>query len=215
MRVVSIWFALLVFPAALSAQPAPCVSPQTKLLRFDPYNPSHLAIVRNYGGTMLAQAPLSALLELDPYVPTEAALLRQLGGAIPVWSYPAYPWYAPTAPSAAAPPCEPVREPEASPITSFHEMLQVLPPSAPAARSVTGVTGPRTGRGISIQYGGRQWASDGPAVRFDEQQFALVGEQAGLPIFRRSGGDDDVIYIRTLPGMVAPFRVVRPQPQKP
>jgi hypothetical protein len=82
---LTILAALLVFPASLSAQPSPCAVSPSGVLQFDPYKPSDIAIVRNYGATMLAQLPLESLLKLDPYVPTQAALLRQLGGAIPVW----------------------------------------------------------------------------------------------------------------------------------
>src|SRR5919204_4013997 len=81
-------------PVMAFAQGQPCAPLR---YAFDPYKPSDLAIVRQLGASVLAQAPLAALLQLDPYVPTEAALLRQYGGALPVWPFGWYPVYPPPA----------------------------------------------------------------------------------------------------------------------
>jgi hypothetical protein len=207
--------ALLLLPASATAQPSPCTPSQQA--QFDPYNPSDAALMRNFGGTMLAQAPLSALMKLDPYVPTEAALLRQLGGAIPVWAFPAYPAHSrPPGSTSHAVPCEPVRESAAaaSPalrpaLTTFNEVLAALPAAAMTSGGTTLDTVTQRSRGISIQHDGRVWVSAGPAVPFTDANFERVGERAGSPIYRRAGGDADVVYIRTTAGLVAPFRVAR------
>jgi hypothetical protein len=205
---LTIIVALLVFPASLSAQtqPSPCSQSTSTLLDFDPYKPSNLSIVRNYGGTVLAQAPLEELLKLDPYVPTEAALLRQLGGAMPFWAFATYPWSVPVRQHM---PCEPATEPPAATLTSFSDVLAVLEQRPPGATPPPHATTPEASHGVSIQYDGRVWTSAGPAVRFSESEFVRVGDRAGFPIFRRATGDDDVIYVRTTAGMVAPFRAVR------
>ncbi|HUE88263.1 MAG TPA: hypothetical protein VMO26_19480 [Vicinamibacterales bacterium] len=201
--------ALLFFPASLAAQPSPCTESSRTLLPFDPYKPSDLAIVRNYGGAVLAQAPLESLLKLDPYVPTEAALLRQLGSAIPFWAYADYPFYRPAGrPAPHASPCEPVRETTAPVLTALNDVLAVLERQAPAATGPTAATVAERNRGVSIQHDGRMWISAGPAVRFSATAFVRIGERAGSPIFRRVGGEDTVIYIPTTAGMVAPFRAV-------
>jgi hypothetical protein len=98
------------------------------VLHHDSYKPSDLAIIRNYGGTVLAQVPLGALLKLDPYVPTEAALLRHVGGAIPLWAFGTYPWYVPAPVSG---PCEPVPEARVSAsapptLATFNDVLQAV-----------------------------------------------------------------------------------------
>ena len=207
--------ALLFSPATLLAQSSPCMPSPSSLVQFDPYNPSDLAIIRNYGGTVLAQAPLSSLLQLDPYVPTQAALLRQLGGAIPFWAYPVFPQYSP---APAGVPCGPDRRMAAAAVrapttfspslTSFNDVLAVLPQRAPrAARTVRETSSARV-RGITIEHDGRQWASAGRAVPFTEAAFERIGDAAGSPIFRRAGGKDAVIYVRTTSGMLAPFRAV-------
>jgi hypothetical protein len=157
-------------------------------------------------------------MRLDPYVPTQGALLRQLGGSIPVWpivaqSFVPVPYGAPPPPHSA--PCEPIARPAAPPrtptpvLTTFSEVLTLLerrPPAAP--RPAPPTTKERT-RGISIQFDGRVWTSAGPAVPFSDTQFNRVGDQAGSPIFRQVGGDDDVIYVHTTPRVVAPFKAVR------
>lgn len=209
-------------PTVAFAQVPPC-SPLS--LGFDPYNPSDLAIVRQYGGTAVAQAPLGALLQLDPYVPIQGELQRQLGSAIPLpfWGYPWYPQ------PSHVPDCRPADEPAPAaqqteytprPITEFAELLTALQQQGATTALVTrgAPTGAAMGAArdrtrerntVSIQFAGRTWISDGPAVSVTADEFTRIGESAGFPIFRRAGTKDDVIYVPTTAGLVAPFRVTR------
>jgi hypothetical protein len=201
----------------------PC-APIASALQFDPYKPSHTAIIRNYGATLLAQAPLSDLLALDPYVPSQAALLRQLGGAIPLWGFPMYPAYpaypvyqaypppAPYPPARHGAPCgEPARA-QAPMLTTVNELLQVLEQRRDTTATTTkpsSTAAPGRSRGISILHAGRVWISAGHAVRFSEAEFVDIAESTAAPVFRRRGGDDSLIYVPTTPGMVAPFRAAK------
>ena len=204
-------------PADALAQGQPCVTVASSVMQFDPYKPSHLAIMRNYGGTLLAQAPLGELLKLDPYVPSQAALLRQVGGAIPLWAFPAYSPYLVPAPYPVVQhdtPCEPMREePPAPTLTTVNELLAVLEQRRVSATATTGQASsaqtPARSSGITIVHAGRTWTSAGHAVPFSEAEFIGVGERTGSPVFRRRGGDATVIYVPTVPGMVAPFRAVK------
>ncbi len=161
---------------------------------------------------MLAQAPLSTLLKLDPYNPSQGELLRQLGRGIPLWA--AYPWY-PSRPLPLVPDCEPAPEEpspqSAAPIITFADMLSrlerarttaVAATAAPAARE----TGAERTRGVWIHYAGRAWVSAGPAVPLRDAEFTRVDEGAGFSVFRRTGAKDDLIFVPTTSGMVAPFR---------
>ena len=199
---------LILFPVSVSAEPPRCPPAASGAMSFDAYKPSHLSILRNYGATMLAQAPLDTLLKLDPYVPVEGALLRQLGGAIPVWSYPPLTWYPPAAPGG---PC--VSIPEVTPLpavlTSFSDVVSELGARAPLAMAQTGAATTERNRGISIEYDGRVWVSAGPAVAFSSAEFVRVGDRAGAPVYQRAGTKESVIYISTMAGMVAPFRAGR------
>jgi hypothetical protein len=219
MRVAILGVFLFGLPALALAQPGPC-APAAHRLGFDPYNPSDLAVLRQFGSSVLVHAPLTSLLELDPYVPTEAQLLRQYGGALPVWPfawYPAYsqPVYRPdcgrvrdSTPPATTPSAEPA-------ITRFADVLPVLE----LARASQAPAPPSGGRpapappvlvdrktGVAIDYAGRTWVSAGRAVAFDEALFVRVGESAGSPVFRRKDAKDEIIYVPTMTGMVAPFR---------
>jgi hypothetical protein len=213
---------LLLCPRCVFAQPSPCAPVRSSVLPFDPYRPSHTAIVRNYGSTLLAHAPLSTLLALDPYVPSEAALLRQLGGAIPLWAYPAYlalpanPVSLSVAHALPSAPCEPVREPPAgaAAMTTLNEVLAALERRGPGAAARTAAATPGRNSGISIQHAGRIWVNAGPAVRFSEAEFVRIEEAAGSAVYRRVGGDDALIYVPTTAGMVAPFRAVAERNRK-
>jgi hypothetical protein len=201
-----IFLVLLIVPASVSAQTAPCTQAPARLLQFDPYKPSHLAIIRNYGGAMLAQAPLETLLKLDPYVPTDGALLRQLGGSIPAWLYPPFAWH-PTAMNSS--PCVPAPDTTASVLSTFSDAVAELAPAAPTVAGRPTTTTSDRNRGISIEYDGRVWVSAGPAAAFSDTAFVRVGERSGTAVYQRSGAQEDVIYISTLPGVVAPFRALR------
>jgi hypothetical protein len=211
---------LVHFNAAAYAQ-VPCSPVATG---FDPYNPSDLAVIRQYGATALAQAPLSALLQLDPYVPIQGELQRQLGSAIPLpfWGYPWYPHSAPV------PDCRPTVEqtqalqPSPRPITTFADVMGALArergtTGAVAARAATPSTSrstastrkPERNTGVSLQFAGRTWISDGAAVPVVEGEFVQIGESAGFPVFRRRNTKDNVIYVPTTEGLVAPFRMGR------
>lgn len=207
---------LLLCPRFVFAQSSPCTAFTSSVLPFDPYRPSHAAIVRDYGATLLAHAPLSTLLAFDPYVPSEAALLRQLGGAIPLWPYPVYPAL-PANPASLSmalarrtAPCEPVRETPAgeAAITTLSEVLAALERRGPAAAATTAYATPGRNSGISIQHAGRVWVNAGPAVRFSDAGFVQIGEGAGSVVYRRVGRDEALIYVPTTPGMVVPFRAV-------
>ena len=219
MRVATFFVVLFGLPALASAQAGPCAPRQ---FAFDPYKPSDLAILRQFGGSVLANAPLHSLLQLDPYVPSEAQLLRQYGGALPLWAFAWYPaYFQPGYPSdcsqareRAAPPTTASASP---PITSFAELLREwerasasqagAPPSGSRPVPAPAASVERT-MGASIEYEGRRWVSAGRAVAFDDAHFERVGERAASPVFRARGAKDEIIFVPTIPGMVAPFRAV-------
>jgi len=218
-RFATIFVFLFGLPTLASAQAGPCAPLP---YAFDPYKPSDLAILRQFGGSVLANAPLTSLLQLDPYVPTQAQLLRQYGGALPLWPfvwYPAYfqPGYPPGCSPAHELPAPATTATANPPITRFAELLTMLeqtpesqasaPPSERRPLPAPAVSVERT-MGASIEYGGRRWVSAGRAVAFDDVQFVRVGERVGAPVFMGRGAKDEIIYVPSTPGMVAPFRAV-------
>ena len=65
---------------------------------------------------------------------------------------------------------------------------------------------PESNDGIWIMYMGAKWLSAGPAVPLRAVDFQLVGDYAGFPVFARQGVKDDVIYLPTRAGLIAPYR---------
>jgi hypothetical protein len=207
---------LVLFSSSAYGQVSPC-GPLG--LTYDPYKPSDIAIVRQYGGAVLSQVPISTLMKLDPYVPSQGELLRQVGGGIPLWA--AYGW--PYAPAPALADCPPAvafaasrssadAVPSAAPLTRFADVMTMLKrdPATVQPASVTltpRAPTPERNLGVMIQYAGRTWVSAGPAVAFREAEFSQVGESSGFPVFRHTGAKDSLIYLPTTTGAVAPFRM--------
>jgi hypothetical protein len=88
-----------------------------------------------------------------------------------------------------------------------------------AEAGAVGTTGVRTGPpivtlrrpenndGIWIQFGGERWIASGVAVPLSAAEFVRVGEHRGFPIFARQPLNEDVIYVPTRSGMVAPYHL--------
>lgn len=116
----------IVVTALLAAAPAAAQTqvPELHPYGLDPYKPSDAALLRTYGGTLLAQTPVLELRQLDPYKPSHADLLRQLGNGIPQWSH--FNWY----------PAAPVPAP-------------LMLPSTPPAMSAAGPADP-TGKNVVV-----------------------------------------------------------------
>jgi hypothetical protein len=65
---------------------------------------------------------------------------------------------------------------------------------------------PESNDGIWIMYQGNKFLSAGAAVPFRAADFQLAGDYFGFPVFTRKGSLDDVIYLPTRAGLVAPYR---------
>jgi hypothetical protein len=65
---------------------------------------------------------------------------------------------------------------------------------------------PESNDGIWITYAGAKYVSAGAAVPFRAGDFRLVGDYAGFPVFARQNIQDDVIFVPTRAGLVAPYR---------
>ncbi len=212
--------------AAFAAAPASGQTPAQTAQPYglNPYAPSDATWLRNYGAALVAQTPMLELAKLDPYKPSDAALLRQFGGAIPVccldwfWRGPGFGPLVPAFPdgltSASA----------AELLTARNANLAfvAIPPTAVAAASVaptvttaaqptpTSVATlfpPQSNDGVSIRFDNRTWTSAGRAVPLLASAFGQVGQYAGAPVYKRTGANDDLIYVPTRDNLIAPFRL--------
>ena len=66
---------------------------------------------------------------------------------------------------------------------------------------------PENNDGVWIQFGGERWVSAGTAIPFVAADHIRVGEYAGFPVFARRELTQEVIYLPSLPGLIAPYRL--------
>ncbi len=66
---------------------------------------------------------------------------------------------------------------------------------------------PQSNDGIWVEFGGEKWVSAGAAIPFDPSKLFRVGDHAGFPVYARRDLKEEVIYLPTVPGVVAPYRL--------
>lgn len=67
---------------------------------------------------------------------------------------------------------------------------------------------PESNDGIWIEFRGVRWVASGRAVPLEHTAFVAIGTHAGYPVFARAGETrPTVIYLPTLAGYVAPYRL--------
>ena len=168
-----------------------------------------------FATTASAQVPCAPQpLSYDPYKPSDAALLRQLGGGIPVWSLL---WYPPVPASLTPFQTSGVLSPQ--PVTGTVLLVGQLSSDAaeatagpaavgpPPPSSIATLRRPESNDGAWINYGDQKWISAGPAVLFEASEFTRVGQYGDFPVFKRPRASEQVIYVPTSEGLVAPYRL--------
>jgi hypothetical protein len=88
--------------------------------------------------------------------------------------------------------------------------LAVTQPALETARpavAIATVRPPQGNDGIWLDFMGARWVIAGPAVPLLTGAFVEVGTYRGFPVFARAGLKEDRIYLPTLPGLIAPFRL--------
>jgi len=181
----------------------------------DPYKPSNAELLRDYGGTLVAQTPLVELRKLDPYKPSHAALLRQLGGGIPLWGLGWYPSLIPAL-STPFPTIGFMSLPAATVTVLLMGQLSTGAAGAsaapagvapPPASSVATLRRPESNDGVWIRYAQQKWISAGRTVPFEDSEFVRIGQYGDFPVFRRTRVSEEVIYVPTRDGLIAPYRL--------
>ena len=79
-------------------------------------------------------------------------------------------------------------------------------PVIPRPTAVATIPAPRANDGVWISYLGGKWFSAGAAVPLTSN-FRVVGAYAGFPVFARRDSSAQVIYLPSVAGMVAPYRL--------
>jgi hypothetical protein len=210
MRLTAITIVVTLLAVVPASGQAPAPAPAEHPYGLDPYHPSDAALLREYGVTLVAQTPLEELRKLDPYKPSHAALLRQLGGGIPLWGFG---WYGPPVSAPLTP----------FPATGLPATVRVLlgqlraaadgasaTPAAvvpPAASTIATLRRPANNDGVWIRYAQQKWISAGHPVPFEDSEFQRIGQYGAFPVFKRTRANEDVIYIPTRKGLIAPYRL--------
>lgn len=83
----------------------------------------------------------------------------------------------------------------------------IAAPRVQDVRPVVSLRRPESNDGIWIRFGGEKWVSAGAAVPLTAAAFIRVGEYSGFPVFARRDLTEDVIYVPTRAGLVAPYRL--------
>jgi hypothetical protein len=108
------------------------------------------------------------------------------------------------------------------PIAPVTVLLMVQPPAGaadataapaaagpPPASSIATLRRPDSNDGAWISYAQQKWISAGRAVPHSDSEFARVGQYGEFPVFRRTRVTEDVIYVPTREGLIAPYRLKR------
>jgi hypothetical protein len=66
---------------------------------------------------------------------------------------------------------------------------------------------PESNDGVWIMFGGEKWVSAGAAMSLDAADVVRVGEYAGFPVFARRDFTQEVIYLPSRAGLMAPYRL--------
>ena len=69
---------------------------------------------------------------------------------------------------------------------------------------------PESNDGVWIMFGGEKWISAGTAVPLAPGEFVRVGEYAGFPVFARRDFTQEVIYLPSRAGLIAPYKLKNP-----
>ena len=218
---------LILLAAAVIASPARAQDPEPsrpvhELLTLDPNKPSDAALLRDFGDTLVAQVPLLDMRALDPYKQSDAALLRRVGAGLPIYLA----WY-PYVVAPAGPVLQRTHEADASPHRTRHRQGRggrppgalpypvapppndcgCEPPAAPESSSVSTVLRPQSNDGVWIEFDQKRWISAGKTVPHVEAEFVDAGRYNELTVYKRRGSGDEVIYIPTRDGSLAPYRL--------
>jgi hypothetical protein len=69
---------------------------------------------------------------------------------------------------------------------------------------------PESNDGVWIMFGGEKWISAGTAVPLASADFVRVGEYQGFPVFARRDFSQEIIYLPSRAGLIAPYKLKNP-----
>jgi hypothetical protein len=117
--------------------------------------------------------------------------------------------YTPQSGAAVAPPASAVGARDISPpLTTFVGTTGVAEAADRQTRTpIASIGRPENNDGVWIRFGGEKWISAGAAIPLVPADFIKVGEYGRFPVFARRELTQDMIYLPTRAGLVAPYRL--------
>ena len=102
-------------------------------------------------------------------------------------------------------------------VTAANQTFVQVAPGAPAAQAailpreppVATLMRPEGNDGVWISFRGEKWLSAGAAVVLTDTEFVQTGAYVGFPVYERRNVREDMIYLPTRGGLVAPYRLKR------
>jgi hypothetical protein len=94
-----------------------------------------------------------------------------------------------------------------APLTEVVGTTGIAAPHRQTPVPVVSMRRPESNDGVWIMFGGEKWISAGTAVPLVAAEFVRVGEYAGFPVFARRDFAQEVIYLPSRAGLIAPYRL--------
>ena len=91
-------------------------------------------------------------------------------------------------------------------INAFTPESRAAAPAPQSAVPEVPLLRPENNDGVWVMFAGYKWISAGPAVPLRASEFQLAGDYHGFPVFTRQRVKEDVIYIPSRAGLLAPYR---------
>ena len=99
---------------------------------------------------------------------------------------------------------------DSAPVTEIVGTTGIAATRRQTAVPVVSMRRPENNDGVWIMFGGEKWITAGTAVPLVAVEFVRVGEYAGFPVFARRELTQEVIYIPSRAGLIAPYRLKNP-----
>jgi hypothetical protein len=97
-----------------------------------------------------------------------------------------------------------------APLTEIVGTTGIAATRRQTAVPVVSMRPPENNDGVWIMFGGEKWVSAGTAIPLVAAEFVRVGEYAGFPVFARRDFTQEVIYLPSRAGLIAPYKLKNP-----
>ena len=97
-----------------------------------------------------------------------------------------------------------------APVTDIVGTTGIAAARRQTAIPVVSMLRPESNDGVWIMFGGEKWISAGTAVPLVAAEFVRIGDYAGFPVFARRDFTQEMIYLPSRAGLIAPYRLKNP-----